>query len=919
MDIRIRGASEHNLRAVDLDLPRERLIVFTGPSGSGKSSLAFDTLHAESQRRFVEALSSYVRQQFGPTRKPAYELLTGLTPSIGVAQRGLVAPSPRATVATLTEVHDLLRVLWARCGEPHCPRCDRPVNRTPADGIVRALAALPVGARLVICAPVARARVGGIKGLLDGLGSQGFARVRLDGVTVALDEVPPVDARVPHDVDVVVDRLKAGPDRRERLQEAVDTALRVGKGALVAEVDGADRSFASVLRCLACDLDLPELSPRLFSFNSPVGACPDCQGLGVTRAVDPDRLVTDPARTLADGAVEGRRGAAKRSLEAAVRARGVATDVPWRELPWEHRHLVLYGDPPESTRSPRLEGAVALAERKEGVAVVETTCPSCAGARLGPAARAVRVGGRSLPVFASLTTADARATLDALPDSPVLAPLREELGRRLDFLLRTGLGYLTLDRGAATLSGGELQRLRLAAQAGNQLSGVLYVLDEPTAGLHPEDTRALVAVLVELRDAGNTVLVVEHDLDVVRAADLVVDFGPGAGRQGGQVTFVGTPTALLEADTATGRWLSGREHIEPGSARPPARWLTLHGARGHNLDVPQVRLPLGALVAVTGVSGAGKSSLVDDTLGRALTRRLGGGGPDPLPFDNLDGVETIHRLVRVDQAPLGRSSRSNPATAVKVWDAIRQLFAKTPEARMRGFGPERFLFNQPGGRCEACEGEGVRRVAMHFLPDVTVPCEVCDGRRFDEATLAVTYKGASIADVLAMAVRDARSHFAPVPAIATPLATLDALGLGYLALGQPGDTLSGGEAQRVKLARELGRRGEVAGTLYLLDEPSVGLHPADVALLVDALRQLVEQGGSVLAVEHDPLLLGACDWLVELGPGAGAAGGRILAEGPPAVLRASTASRTGPHLPVAAGDRPRVRAAPGGAPSGAAP
>ncbi len=898
MDIRIRGASEHNLRSVDLDLPREKLIVFTGPSGSGKSSLAFDTLHAESQRRFVEALSSYVRQQFGPTRKPAYELLTGLTPSIGVAQRGLVAPSPRSTVGTLTELHDLLRVLWARAGAPHCPRCGAAVSRTPADAIVRALLALE-GARLVVCAPIARKRLGGLKPLLEGLAGQGFVRVRVDGTTVAIDEVPPIDARVPHDLDVVVDRIKVAADRKDRIQEAVDAALRAGHGALVAEIDGVDRVFTAVLRCFACDLDLPEPSPRLFSFNSPLGACPDCQGLGVTRTVDVDRLVPDPTRTLADGAVEGWKGAVKRALEAAVRARGVPTDVPWSQLGWEQRHLVLYGDAAPgagtaATDLPRLEGAVALAE-KRGLALEERPCPGCGGARLGPAARAVKLADRSLPEFSACSLEEARAILAALPDSPVIAPLREELGRRLDFLLRTGLGYLTLDRNAATLSGGELQRLRLAAQAGNQLSGVLYVLDEPTAGLHPEDTRALVAVLTDLRDAGNTVLVVEHDLDVIRAADLVVDFGPGAGRAGGQIVFVGSPDALLEADTATGRWLSGRERIPAVPPRRVTRWLTLTGARGHNLSL-DARIPLDALVGVTGVSGSGKSSLVEDTLGRALTRRLGLGGPEPLPFDRLEGAEAIVRIVRVDQSPLGRSSRSNPATATRIWDPIRQLYAKTPEAKLRGFGPERFLFNQPGGRCEACEGEGVRRVAMQFLPDVTVPCEVCDGRRFDEATLTVTWKGASIADVLAMPVREARGLFSSVPAIAGPLTTLDALGLGYLALGQPGDTLSGGEAQRVKLARELGKRGEVAGTLYLLDEPSVGLHPADIALLVEALRQLVEQGGSVLAVEHDPVLLAACDWLLELGPGAGAAGGRVLAEGPPDVIRAAPDSRTGRHL-----------------------
>jgi excinuclease ABC subunit A len=890
MDIRIRGASEHNLQSVDLDLPREKLIVFCGPSGSGKSSLAFDTLHAESQRRFVEALSSYVRQQFGATSKPAYELLTGLTPSIGVAQRGLVAPSPRSTVGTLTEIHDLLRVLYARVGVSHCPQCERVITRSSADAIVRAILGRN-GARVVLLAPILRKQPV-IRPTIEALGRQGFVRVRIDGVTMAIDEVPTLDARVPHDVDVVLDRIKAAPDRKDRIQEAVDAALRAGKGALVAEVDGVDQTFTSVLRCLDCDRDILQPSPRLFSFNSPVGACGACQGLGRVRAVDPDRLV-DPDKTLADGAVEGWKGAIKRSLEAAARARGVSTDVPWKSLPWEHRHLILHGDPPESTVNPRLDGAVEMA-RKRGVWTDEQVCSACNGARLGPDARAVWVRERSLPALSAIALREVRSFVEALPTDPVTAPLREELGRRIDFLLRTGLGYLSLDRGGDTLSGGELQRLRLAAQAGNQLSGVLYVLDEPTAGLHPEDTRALVAVLTDLRDAGNTVLVVDHDLDVIRAADFVVDFGPGAGRAGGRVVYAGTPAGLLDADTSTGRWLSGRETISEGIKRIHTKSIFIERASGHNLAL-DVRLPLNALVGVTGVSGAGKSSLVEDTLGRALIRRLGGSAPEPLPHASLSGAEAITRIVRVDQSPLGRSSRSNPATATKIWDPIRQLFAKVPEARLRGFGAERFLFNQPGGRCEACEGEGVRRVSMMFLPDVSVPCEVCDGRRFDEATLTVTWKGASIADVLAMSIREARHLFASVPAIASPLATLDALGLGYLGLGQPGDTLSGGEAQRVKLARELGKRGEVPGTLYLLDEPSVGLHPADVALLVEALRQLVDQGGSVLAVEHDPVFLRACDWLVELGPGAGSEGGRLVAEGPPAVLRAA-ATATGRHL-----------------------
>jgi excinuclease ABC subunit A len=883
MDIRIRGASEHNLRHVDLDLPREKLVVFSGPSGSGKSSLAFDTLHAESQRRFVEALQSYVRQQLGATKKPAYELLTGLTPSIGVAQRGQVAPGPRATVATLTELHDLLRVLYARTGVQHCPTCGREVTRRTPDAIVRELLALPDGTRLVICAPVARKMTTGVKALCEELGRQGFARVRVDGDAVAIDELPPLDARVPHDVDVVVDRIKVDRDKKDRLQDSVGAALVAGGGQVVAEVDGVDRAWSTRTRCVACDLDLPALEPRLFSFNSPVGACPACDGLGALRSIDPDRLV-DPDRTLEEGAVEGWKGPVKKVLLAECKRRGIPTDVPWSRLPWEAREVLLHGD-------ERMDGAIRTAEKAmPASATVEATCPTCAGARLNAAARAVTVAGRSMPATLAMTLAAARDALDHLPDDAVTRAVRDELVRRVDFLVRAGLGYLTLDRAAQTLSGGELQRLRLGAQAGNQLSGVLYVLDEPTAGLHPEDTRALVAVLLELRDAGNTVLVVEHDPEVIAAADHCVDFGPGAGRNGGLVVFAGSPADLLAADTLTGRWLSGRERVPSPPDRKPSGWLVVRNARGHNLKGIDARLPLGMLVGVTGVSGSGKSSLVEDTLARALTT-----GP-ALPHDRVEGREAVQRVVRVDQSPLGRSSRSMPATATKVWDPIRQLFAKTAGAKMRAFGPERFSLQAPGGRCEACQGEGVRRVSMQFLPDVFVTCEACDGKRFEEATLAVTWKGASIADVLEMPVRDARRHFATVPQIEGPLRLLDELGLGYLALGQPADTLSGGEAQRVKLARELGKPGEVAGTLYLLDEPSVGLHPADVSLLVLALRKLVDQGGSVICVEHDPVLLRACDWLLELGPGAGDAGGAILAEGTPDDVRGAAASRTGKYL-----------------------
>ncbi len=884
MDIRIRGAAEHNLRAVNLDLPREKLIVFCGVSGSGKSSLAFDTLHAESQRRFVEALSSFVRQQLGQSSKPAFEELSGLTPSIGVAQRGAVTPSPRATVATITEIHDLLRVLYARAGTPHCPQCGLVVTATTLDTIVRTLVAFPEGTPLTICGPVARRRVGGVRALLDTLGRAGFARVRIDGVLTTLEDATAVDAREPHDVDVVVDRLRAGPDRAERLQDSLSTALKLGRGStLVLTGNGTveeEQFFATRPYCGACDIELPALHPRVFSFNSPHGACPGCQGVGITQVVDPALLV-DAAKSLSEGAFTSWKGANRRLMEEAVRRRGIPLDVPWHALPWEARDWLLHG-------GEGLEGAVAVALRK-GESLRAEVCGACNGQRLNPAARAVTVENRSLPVLCRQSLDDARAILEALPASPVTDPLRDELCRRLSFLIRTGLGYLTLDRNASTLSGGEIQRTRLAAQAGNQLSGVLYVLDEPTAGLHPADTRRLLDVLVDLRDAGNTVLVVEHDPEIVRAADHVVEFGPGAGMEGGNIVFAGSAEALLASDTLTARWLTGRASVHPHASLTPRHWLTIRGMRGHNLR-GDVRLPLGVLAGVTGVSGSGKSSLVEDTLAVALA------GGRALPFEALEGRERVRRVVRVDQSPLGRSSRSNAATATKIWDVIRELYARTPEAKARGFSAAHFSFNTAGGRCEACEGEGARRVAMHFLPDVTVPCEVCDGRRYDEATLASTWKGATIADVLAMPVRAARTLFAPIGAIAGVLETLDALGLGYLPLGQAGDTLSGGEAQRIKLAKELGKPGEVDGTLYLLDEPSVGLHPADVALLVEALRRLVTQGGSILVVDHDPVLLGACDWLTELGPGAGDAGGRVIVEGTPAQVACDERSVTGRWL-----------------------
>ena len=872
--LRVRGAREHNLQGIDLDLPRGRLIVCAGVSGSGKTSFAFDTVYAEAQRRFVEALAPGLRNRFGAMRRPDVEQITGLTPAIGVSQHH-GSPSPRATVGTLTEVHDLLRVLWARLGQQHCPRCDRPIHTDTVDGIVRALLQLPDGARLTLCAPVLRGRTGSVAAVIEEVRRQGFSRVRLDTVILGVEEVPAVDARVAHDLDIVIDRVRLAADRKARLQDSVATAVRAGRGAVVGVTDDGERSWGTRPRCVACDLDLPTVAPRLFSFNTPAGACAACEGLGVSRSVDPERLV-DPARTLDEGAVEG----GERVL-AAARARDIPTQRRWSELTWEQRHFLLHGGEPDTP----WEGAVRLATRRATRAdaperlrrlLREETCPACQGARLDAAGRAVRVGELNLPTLAALPLPEARAWLSTLPRDAVTTPLLDELDRRLGFLIRAGLGHLTLDRSAPSLSAGELQRVRLGATAGNQLSGVLYVLDEPTAGLHPRDTAALLTLLLELRDAGNTVLVVEHDPAVLLAADLVVDFGPGAGREGGRIVYAGPPAGLLEADTPTGRWLSSREHIppaDPTAAKSPGA-LVLTGARGHNLRAVDLRVPLRSLTAVTGVSGAGKSSLVEDTLGRALSTRLGLAGPAPLPYDTLQGAEAIQRLVTASS--VGRSSRSMPVTLVLIWDALRALYARTPEARLRGWGADRFSLASAGGRCEACQGMGLQRVDLHYLPELTVTCEVCEGRRYEESTLAVTFRGVDLATLLAMPVREARRIFEHIPAVARPLGLLDELGLGYLPLGQPGDTLSGGEAQRLGLARELARPGECAGTLYLLDEPSVGLHPADIATLVIALRRIVAAGGTVLLIEHDPLLVGACDTVVELGPGAGAEGGRIV-------------------------------------------
>lgn len=861
--LRVVGAAEHNLRGVTAEVPHGEMVVVCGVSGSGKTSLAFDTLHAESQRRFVESMSSWVRSQVGQSPRPAYETMTGLLPTIGLAQRSLGGPGVRATVSTSAELVDLFRVLYARAGQMHCPTCDAPLRVTPVDAIVRELCAMPHGSAVTVLARVAHQRTSTLAPLLEGLAKQGFLRARVDGQPVMLDE-PVRVAPGSHDVDLVVDRIKLGPECRERVQEAVASALKAGRGSLTVEVGSERHSFATRPYCAACDRELPPLSPRLFSFNTPVGACRACQGLGVVNVVDA-AAVADPGLTLAEGAALTWGDGSRPTMLRWAAAVGIPTDVVWSVLPWEARDRLLSGD-------AQTEGMLARAgKRPDERWTREQACEACAGARLSPEARAVRCGGRTLAQRLSRTVAEALVDLQDVPPGPLTSPILEELERRLTFLARVGLDYITLDRAAATLSSGEWQRLRLGAQVGNQLSGVLYVLDEPTGGLHPDDTVRLIRLLRELCALGNTLLVVEHDDDVIDAADRVIEVGPGAGAEGGSIVFVGTPVELRAANTLTGRWLRGEATIAPHARLAPRGFVRLTGLSGRNLQ-GDAEFPLGVLAAVTGPSGAGKSSLVFDTLVPALTRRPG------LPVASVVG--DVKRVVKVDGSPLPKAGRSTVATASRLFETIRQLFARTPEAKARGFGPERFSTAVAGGRCEACHGEGARRVALHVLPDVVVPCEVCDGKRFDEATLSVTYKGYSIADVLAARVHEARALFGPIPSIAGVLATLDALGLGYLPLGQGVDTLSGGEAQRLKLAREIGKPGEVEGALYVLDEPSIGLHPADLAVLVEALRRLVTLGGSVILVDHEPRLVAACDWEIAMGPGAGPLGGRVVHAGP---------------------------------------
>ena len=934
--ISVRGAREHNLRDVDLDLPRNRLIVLTGLSGSGKSSLAFDTIYAEGQRRYIESLSSYARQFLEMMDKPDVDLIEGLSPAISIEQK-TTSRNPRSTVGTVTEVYDYLRLLFARIGIAYSPATGLPIESQTVSQMVDIVMALPSGTRLNLLAPVARGRKGEFRRELAELRRKGFQRVRIDGTITAIADAPKLDKKFKHDIEVVVDRVVVRDDIGVRLADSIETGLGLSDGLLFADNAGTGErlTFSSRFACPVSGFTIDEIEPRLFSFNNPFGACPTCDGLGRSLYFDPDRVVPDRTVTLADGAVTAWGRTHRESMYFTQALKGIAdhfgvsVHTPFGELPEEVRQAVLYGtgDEPvtisyrERARSYRTHapfpGVIPHLERRlrqtdssrvrEELARYQSVarCEACNGQRLKPAALAVRVGGLTISEITEMSIARAVEWFAGLEHS--LTPKQSEIGyrilreirERLGFLNNVGLDYLTLSRTSGTLSGGESQRIRLASQIGSGLTGVLYVLDEPSIGLHQRDNDKLLANLKRLRDLGNTVMVVEHDEDAIRAADHVVDMGPGAGQHGGMVVASGTPGEVMRTPgSLTGDYLRGARRIEVPPARrraTPRHTLRLRGARANNLNGIDVRIPLGVLTCVTGVSGSGKSSLVIETLWKAASRRLQRADQIPGPHDELLGLEFLDKVIDIDQSPIGRTPRSNPATYTNTFTPIRDWFAGLPEARARGYTASRFSFNVAGGRCEACNGDGVIRIEMHFLPDVHVQCEVCRGRRYNRETLEIRYREKSIADVLDMTVDECTEFFAAIPAIHGRLSTLQKVGLGYITIGQPATTLSGGEAQRIKLAKELARRA-TGRTLYILDEPTTGLHFDDIRKLLEVLNALVEQGNSVVVIEHNLEVIKTADWIIDLGPFGGSGGGEVVVEGTPETVADCSASFTGQYL-----------------------
>jgi len=930
----IRGAREHNLKHINLALPRNRFIVVTGLSGSGKSSLAFDTLYAEGQRRYVESLSAYARQFLERLEKPEVDAIEGLSPAIAIEQR-TAGSNPRSTVATQTEIYDYLRVLFARAGQPHCPRCRVPISQQSAQEIVARVLELPQRTELSILAPMIRGRKGEYVEEFREIKRQGFVRARVDGVLRDLDEPIALDKKRAHTIEVLVDRVTLDAEAKSRVTESVETALKVGRGIVVISPSAApskrkgaralrasgDLIFSELYACASCGFSFEELSPRIFSFNSPYGACASCDGLGTRMEIDPELVVPHPERSLREGAIEPwKRGGMhliiyyNRLLREVGRHYGLNMEAPFQSLDRKIQKILLYGSEERIWRGV-FEGVIPNLERrfkhtesdyvKEEIARYMSVlpCPSCKGARLKPESLSVLIEGRSIAETTTDSVTASHRWLSHLRwsarQSAVAGPLVKEILKRLQFLIDVGLNYLTLDRPSATLSGGEAQRIRLATQVGSGLVGVLYILDEPSIGLHQRDNEKLLNTLERLRDLGNTLIVVEHDEATIRRADYIIDLGPGAGKHGGEVVASGTIDDILASPrSVTGQYLTGKRRIPLPATRRSSTGraaLVIQGAAEHNLKHIDVRIPLGCFVCITGVSGSGKSTLVDEILYRALARRLYGSKERPGRHERITGIEHIDKVIVIDQSPIGRTPRSNPATYTGAFGPIRDLFSQTQGAKVRGFKPGRFSFNVKGGRCEACEGDGIKRIEMHFLPDVYVRCEVCKGRRFNDQTLQVMYKGASIADVLGMTIEEALGLFGAIPAIEQRLRTIQAVGLGYLELGQSATTLSGGEAQRIKLARELSRRA-TGRTLYLLDEPTTGLHFADIEKLLGVLHRLVEQGNTVVVIEHNLEVIKTADYLVDLGPEGGEDGGRLVASGPPELVAANPDSWTGRFL-----------------------
>ena len=928
--ISVRGAREHNLKNITLEIPRNKLVVITGVSGSGKSSLAFDTLFAEGQRRYVESLSSYARQFLQQMEKPDVDSIEGLSPAISIEQKS-VSKNPRSTVGTVTEIHDYLRLLYASVGVPHCPSCGATIRPQTVQQMVDRVLELPEGTRLVIYAPYVRGKKGEYKKQLQQMAREGFLRARIDGQAVELAGEPPtLDKQKKHSIDIVIDRIVVKPGIEKRLSDSIETALKVAGGLVVFAPEGAaEETLSQNYSCSECGTSLTEITPRLFSFNSPYGACPTCSGLGTLMGVDAEKVVPDPERSILAGAVapwpEGSKSWRLKMVDTLSKAMGFSLSTPWKKLPAEAKRVILQGSGEEELSfnltgkkssyswTGKFEGVIPMLDRRyketDSPAIraeIEKfmsvhLCPTCEGRRLRPEALGVTMHGKAIDELSRLPVSDLRAWMGLLPldkrERAIAEKVVTEIQDRLSFLDDVGVGYLTLDRSSATLSGGESQRIRLATQIGSKLMGVLYVLDEPSIGLHQRDNARLLATLQGMRDLGNSVLVVEHDEETIRAADWVIDLGPGAGVHGGEVVAEGTLKQIESApNSLTAKYLTGVLEVPvPEKRREGREALIIKGARQNNLKNLDVEFPIGAFTVVTGVSGSGKSTLVNDILHKALARHFYRASDKPGEHDRILGLEHLDKVIAIDQSPIGRTPRSNPATYTNVFNPIRNLMAMTPEARMRGYGPGRFSFNVPGGRCEACKGDGQIKIEMHFLPDIYVTCEVCGGKRYDRETLAVRYKGLNIAEILELPVDQAHELFRNIPTIERVLETLCEVGLGYIRLGQPATTLSGGEAQRVKLSRELCKRS-TGRTLYLLDEPTTGLHFDDVGKLLKLLHRLVELGNTVLVIEHNLDVIKTADWVIDLGPEGGAGGGELLAEGTPEEVAMVAESYTGRYL-----------------------